>query len=186
MNLAVGYRIWRPDDAWLVSPFYPTTWPQSTRLEAICRDEPENFVQRGLPRGHKRELAAPPVARCSCGIYAYHEAGNMLAALDAQTIGGAVLCWGRITIHPEGIRAQFARPIALCRPEPWWNAEQSQPVLLRIATSYRIPLLESSCLTSYAGEFGDSYRPGPAELAARAEARPGRVLRRLLRRLIDA
>jgi hypothetical protein len=183
---AVGYRLWRPDDKWLVSPFRPTVWPYSTWLQAVCLESPTDFPQGPLPKAHRQEpWAAPPVARCGCGIYAYHDAANMLGALDEHAIGGAVLCWGRITIHPEGIRAQYARPIALCRPEAWRNARLSQPILQRIADGYGIPLLESRHLVSYAGEFGDSYRPGAGDAPATAGDRLSQAMRKLLRRLID-
>jgi hypothetical protein len=157
---AVGYRVWRPDGGKLVSPFFPTAWPQSTRLEAVCLDEPASFLPGHRPIAHQREpTAPPPVANCGCGIYAYHDVARMLGAIHPPLIGGAVLCWGRITIHPEGIRAQFARPIALCFPEPWLRADRTQSPLTGVAAGYRIPLLESSYLVSYAGEFGESYLP---------------------------
>lgn len=184
MKQAVGYRFWRPEDGWLVSPFCPTVWPQQTQLEALCRDELANALQERRSKAHQREpTTTPPVASCTCGIYAYHDAASMLGPLHPPLIGGAVLCWGRITIHPEGIRAQFARPIALCLPEPWQNAEQAEPHLTRLAAGYGIPLLESSYLVSYAGEFGESYRP--ANAPAMGDTRFGRAVRKFLKRLID-
>ena len=180
MNQAVGYRLWQPDDGWLVSPYCPTLWPRATPLEALCRDESANLQDR-RPKPHQQELAAaPPVARCGCGIYAYHDVASMLNAIHKPLIGGAVLCWGRVTIHPEGIRAQFARPIALYLPETWCADDRTHPDLTRIADCYAIPLLESRYLMSYAGEFGESYQP------AAADSRFGHAMRKFLRRLIVA
>lgn len=184
MNQAVGYRFWRPDNRWLVSPFCPTVWPQATRLKAACRDEPAGSPQGRRPKAHQQDPGAvPPVPGCACGIYAYHDVATMQQALHEPLIGGAVLCWGRITIHPEGIRAQFARPLALTLPEPWRTPDWTRSELRAIAAGYGIPVLESQYLESYASEFGDSFRPTDTPTPATRSF--GSVMRRLLKRLID-
>jgi hypothetical protein len=75
--------------------------------------------------------------------------------------GGAVLCWGRIVIHPEGLRAQHARPLALCRPESPTVQQRTAFLLREVTREYAIPLLELRDLVAYASEFGASYKPEP-------------------------
>src|SRR5207247_11451926 len=104
---------------WIASPYCPAYWPRSERLEAVCRREPGEVMKRRVLQPHQQEPdCAPPVAGCGCGIYAYHDVETMLGSIHEHSVGGAVLCWGRVTIHPDGIRVLFARPIALCLPVP--------------------------------------------------------------------
>ena len=169
MNPAVGYRFWRvdPDDAWtrgrLQSPVAETLWPPLETLEAKCQTRPDLRLARvGL---HRHDLArVSPEPACSCGIYAYHEIAPMTRALreEPYMFGGAVLCWGRIVIHPEGIRAQHARPLALCRPESPGVQQRTAVLLQEVTKEYAIPLLELRDLVAYASEFGASYKPEPA------------------------
>lgn len=99
--------------------------------------------------------------------------------------GGAVLCWGRIVIHPEGLRAQHARPLALCRPESPGVLQRTAPLLAQVTREYAIPLLELKDLVAYASEFGSTYKPDPTE------PQPGRIdrvrnvfsIRQVMRRL---
>lgn len=82
----------------------------------------------------------------------------MVDTVTPALIGGAVLCWGRITIHAEGIRAEFARPLALCFPETVVMVPGPR-VLIKLMQAYRAPLLEESRLAVYADEFGGSLEP---------------------------
>ncbi|HEX3630275.1 MAG TPA: hypothetical protein VHW91_07385, partial [Candidatus Dormibacteraeota bacterium] len=170
MTPAVGYRFWRvdPDDAWtrgrLQSPVAETLWPPLETLDAECQTRPGlRLARAGLHRAD--ELRISPEPGCSCGIYAYHDIGPMTRALreEPYMFGGAVLCWGRIVIHPEGLRAQYARPLALCRPESPGVLQRTGPLLEHVTREYAIPLLELKDLVAYASEFGGSYKPDPSE-----------------------
>lgn len=167
---AVGYRLWRvdPADSWthsqLQSVVSETLWPPRDKLQALCEGR---LAARRSSHHRKRNpttAAVSPDQECSCGIYAYHQIRPMLRQAREQyfwrggavLVGGAVLCWGRVVIHPEGIRAQFARPIALCK-EPvtdWAEAE-----LIEVARVYGVPLMDLEHLVAYAREFGTSYQP---------------------------
>ena len=162
MNPAIGYRVWRIDE-WLsgprlASPNRYTPWVPGVPLMAECLDESS---PQGITKAHRQQPeVAPPLEGCSCGIYAYHDVQRMRGALNSELVGGAVLCWGRITIHPEGIRAQFARPLVLCFPEI--SMFESTPgSLIRLGASYGLPLLEASHIEVFAREFGESYEPAP-------------------------
>ncbi len=170
MTPAVGYRFWRvdPDDAWtrgrLQSPVAETLWPPLETLDAECQTRPGlRLARAGLHRAD--ELRISPEPGCSCGIYAYHDIGPMTRALreEPYMFGGAVLCWGRIVIHPEGFRAQHARPLALCRPESPGVLQRTAPLLQHVTSEYAIPLLELKDLVAYASEFGSCYKPDPTE-----------------------
>ena len=117
------------------------------------------MARAGLHRAEEARVSPEP--GCSCGIYAYHDIGPMTRALreEPYMFGGAVLCWGRIVIHPEGIRAQHARPLALCRPESPSVQHRTAALLEQVTREYAIPLLELKDLMTYASEFGASYRP---------------------------
>lgn len=163
---AVGYRFWRvdPDDAWtrgrLQSPVAETLWPPLETLDAECQTRPGlRLARAGLHRTD--EFRVSPEPGCSCGIYAYHDIGPMTRALreEPYMFGGAVLCWGRIVIHPEGIRAQHARPLALCRPESPGVQLRTAALLEQVTKEYAIPLLELKDLVTYASEFGTTYKP---------------------------
>ncbi len=170
MTPPVGYRLWRvdPADSWthaqLQSVVSETLWPPRDKLQAACEGR---LAARRSCHHRKRNLmisAVSPDTECSCGIYAYHQIKPMLRQAREQyfwrggavLVGGAVLCWGRVVIHPEGIRAQYARPLALCR-EPvtdWAEAE-----LTEVARVYAVPLLDLEHLVAYAREFGATYQP---------------------------
>jgi hypothetical protein len=192
MNPAVGYRFWRidPDDAWtrgrLQSPVAETLWPPLTTLDAECQSRPGlRLARSGMHRPDQEWVSPEPT--CSCGIYAYHEVDPVLRALREEPFmfGGAVLCWGRIVIHPEGMRVQHARPLALCRPESPVVQQRTAGLLSEVAEAYAIPLLEMDDLVPYASEFGATYKPQPGELPVSRVTRVKGLLswRRIVRRL---
>ena len=107
---------------------------------------------------------------------------------EPYMFGGAVLCWGRIVIHPEGMRAQHARPLALCRPESPGVQQRTAVLLQEVTKEYAIPLLELRDLVAYASEFGASYKPEPAPPSRRGVDRVRDALswRQLVRRMRKA
>jgi hypothetical protein len=166
MTPAVGYRLWRvdPEDSWtrnqLQSLVSETLWPPREKLRAECRRRQAWFTSRHhAPEAHAP--AASPLPDCTCGIYAWHEVTTMMRTQRDEPLafGGAVLCWGRIVIHPEGLRAQFARPLALSLPLSPAARSRTARVLREVTESYGIPLLEPDHLVAYAQEFGVSYKP---------------------------
>ena len=158
MTPAVGFRLWRIEEMLtgprLASPYRHSVWVPHVALEAECREEAGN----GLPKAHRQASRMAPLSDCSCGIYAYHEAERMLDGIADGLVGGAVLCWGRVVIHNEGLRAQFARPLALAATEPIFVETHDRNVR-RLAAAYGVPLLTDSHLGLYAREFGESVKP---------------------------
>lgn len=80
----------------------------------------------GNGRRAARRRHRAPVADCSCGLYALHphastrfglygSLGSIGEAGDAfpTAVAGIVEAWGRIELHADGFRAEFARPHTL-------------------------------------------------------------------------
>jgi hypothetical protein len=171
---AVGYRVWFADvsDTWnryrLQSLLAETLWPFHEQLEAVCD-------RRLAGRAHwrLRQLGVPrhraPAADCSCGAHAYHDLRAMVLQVQRLghfrrfsdrrlLVGGAILSWGRLVIHPEGFRAQYARPLALALVDPTAGPDAEEH-LQAIARAYAVPALDLKYLGPHASEFGVSYKP---------------------------
>jgi hypothetical protein len=78
-------------------------------------------TEHGRERGEHSGLAAPTEG-CTCGLYANHPwardpNSDFLRVdgmgLEPDEVFGVVEAWGRIEVHEDGFRAEFARPIAL-------------------------------------------------------------------------
>lgn len=180
MSPAVAFRVWRVEELLtgpqLTSPYREDLWSPGLALEARCK---ESSPRRELPVAHREEPAAPPpVQACSCGIYAYHQVGSMINDVASDLVGGAVLCWGRIVIHREGLRAQFARPLALCYPSRFLGGARARALLERLASAYRLPVVDSHHVQVFAAEFGESFQP-PTEAFEGDDGPPTRHVRRL-------
>jgi len=160
MSPAIGFRVWRIDEMLtgprLASPHRYAVWLPGVALKAECKNESGALA---LANPHRKQPGpTPPIEGCTCGIYAYHEADEMVDAINSGLVGGAVLAWGRLTIHQEGFRGEFARPLALCYA-PMFLAGSTASSLARLAHVYSLPVLDSSHLALFATEFGESYRP---------------------------
>jgi hypothetical protein len=100
-----GLRTWRvvgaPGAERLAGPHTAVPWPDGgVWLEATCFRYP----------GH-----AAPEHDCVCGLHAWHpdaeHARRVLAS--RREVAGVIECHGDIEVHPDGFRAQRARPHAL-------------------------------------------------------------------------
>ena len=161
MTPAIGFRVWRIDEMLteprLASPHRFAAWLPGAPLKAECKGE---LGPRALANPHQKQPGvAPPVETCTCGIYAYHDKDEMLEAITSRLVGGVILAWGRLTIHQEGFRAEFARPLALCYPQLFVRSMAGS--VTRVADVYRLPVLDASHIAVFAAEFGDTYRPPP-------------------------
>ena len=67
---------------------------------------------------HDNRYHRVPGKECTCGLYAHHayrfppQILRRLHRPDPRTVVGFVEAWGRIELHLEGFRAEFARPVA--------------------------------------------------------------------------
>ncbi len=97
----------------LSGPYTGTSWPGGgSWLQATC-------VRDG---SH-----VPPVAACTCGVYALHpnRANARRALAVRREIAGIVELRGAVEVHVDGVRAQEGRPHALVQHP------RSNPHLLR-------------------------------------------------------
>ena len=106
----------------------------------------------------------PPDARCRCGFYALHRPPSPTPGF----VVGAVLLWGRLEVHWDGVRASHARPLALSAA-----SRISPPRLQAVAKRHAVPLVPAEHLEHFAAEHGAVVALGgrpisPAVLLERA------------------
>jgi hypothetical protein len=91
-----------------------------------------------------------PAGECACGLYALHPHTLETTASffsfpgyhrGALWIAGLVEAWGRIEVHAEGFRAQYARPIALLAMGLPRHGEYHR-LAAEAAAAYRVELLQ--------------------------------------------
>jgi hypothetical protein len=92
----IGFRAWVARGSKLTALGGEEEWPVGV-CAARCREDAHH---------------TPPVSGCGCGIYAVHDPA---ACIERGTVVGAILAWGRLEVHHEGFRAEYARPVALAR-----------------------------------------------------------------------
>jgi hypothetical protein len=156
----VAFRTWRVADGALVSPYLPEHWGAAV-VEARClRGDPERFRHGG------ELLATPHVSphpACRCGIHAYLEPRSAVAGIDFRRVLGIVVVWGVVELHPEGLRAQFARIRALGTSQSWssWHRRDVEAIAERLG----VPLVPEAALAAASAEFGS---PVPGRLRDQA------------------
>ena len=109
-----------------------------------------------------RGLHPAPEKGCGCGLYAHYSLEDLSKSVhwgdDSGTIVGAVAGWGRVILHPDGWRAQYAHVLALFRQGP-------AAALERAAVVYGVPIvagpLELDRLDIEAQPVKDSMKPEP-------------------------
>lgn len=125
----VGFRVWNVETDRLAPIASADPWTTGT-VEASCRRYgPDHDA---------------PVASCGCGLYALHEVPDRVPG----SVRGAVVMWGRLLVHQAGVRAQFARPIAVARGD--LPAER----LDELAATYGVAIVDEDMLPTAASEWG--------------------------------
>lgn len=142
----IGFRLWDIRDDVLWSAGWGNTPWASGRMEAICKGTPEEmerlvfFEPRSRSDMPRHEAPQPD---CGCGLYARHALSEVMPRrplFGEPAAVGAVALWGNLEVHRLGIRAQFARILALT---PWviersWTARRK---FRRMASSYGVPVV---------------------------------------------
>lgn len=110
----VGFRKWMlREDGELVSPLAGVVW-SGEPLRARCL--PRSARLRAGRRADAWHEEGAPAPDCACGVYAFH-APYSAWELDAMSlVPGVVAMWGRIEVHDDGMRAEYAQPVALGIP----------------------------------------------------------------------
>jgi hypothetical protein len=128
-----GLRTWRvrwsANRPILSGVFQSTAWAGG--LEAT----------RARCRGRGRNQHRAPDPNCRCGIYGMHpnQIGEWFEMTRrpfdwGPTVHGIVEAWGRVELHEDGFRAEFARPHAIVHVEGYgsWNDSREVAEALRI------------------------------------------------------
>jgi hypothetical protein len=139
----VAFRTWRVVDSELASPYLGLRWGAGV-VEAQCAERGDGAPHPG----------------CRCGIHAYLEPRSALPEVDHRRVTGLVAGWGRLEVHPGGVRAQFARVQALGSCAGWSSWHRA--AVVGIADRLGVPLLDERALAAAASDYGS---PLPVALA---------------------
>ena len=121
-----------------------------------------------------RESHDAPGAGCACGLYAWHDVDRLPSppGWETEWVYGGVLAWGRVEVHADGFRAQYAEPAVLA-----YSDEQTHRHVRRvqaIASELGLPAVELAELERTTDALGEAVPPElrpqgptPAEVGAR-------------------
>lgn len=172
----IGFRQWKVnEDLRMTSSAQRHEWTAGVN-EAECKKVP-------MPAGsfHWGTGASPEQQRCEhapgngceCGLYALHtpefwygpDAAQqgmsmfMFGGGEVMYVAGLVSAWGRMEVHHNGFRAQYAQPVAIALPD----RKRDAAIARGVAAEYGLPLVPQSELERIAPEFGstvpESMRP---------------------------
>jgi hypothetical protein len=107
-------------------------------------------LTRGV--GWLEEPHSSPDEACQCGIYAYHTPGPRSWFGEAYWCEGVVSAWGRVVVHSDGLRAQYARVEALAVPDGLGRLGAAQ--VRRAAGRLGVPVVGHDELEAIARRLG--------------------------------
>jgi hypothetical protein len=132
----IGYRAWNVGrDASLRSITGRDVW-RPEPMRAFCTATPFQKPTCG-------RLA--PQRDCDCGLHAYHDVET---CLRRGPVHGIVAGWGRVIVHCNCWRAQWAQVVALI------NTGWDPALVRRIARRYHVPVVPRREAEAFAAEFG--------------------------------
>lgn len=150
----IGFRSWKLNAALIAlsGRIVPAQWEFKKPTQARCH---EGFFRKAQIGEH-----GSPDAACTCGLYSYlsQEILEDRQVGSERAVMGAVVAWGKICVHEQGFKAEFARPLCLALPvlppgtkfiQASWN-----DLAHKVAENYTIPFLDREDLTAYALTFG--------------------------------
>jgi hypothetical protein len=159
-----AFRDWRISSDGLASPRTGVVWT-SRVMSAQCRPRtPEALV---VP-AHE-----PPDPRCECGIHAYFRPSDETSRIDYTGVTGVVTVWGRLAVHENGLRAEFARIEALGVYRRWTRRQKA--LVLEAAESLEVDLVDLGDIVEIAHRYAT---PLPAELVPQSRPRGQLIWRR--------
>lgn len=168
----IGYRAWTLDGYRLKSGNavqHGGYWEIGPN-RAVCR-----IQQRARYLGARGDslpgLTLPahdaPHRECECGLYAWFKVNRKSGKLNAGgglTVYGAVTAWGRMEVHADGFRAEYAEPVALAYSprDPYEDLVKAETM----AGELGLPLVTLDDLPAEAGKHGQDV---PDELRLPSE-----------------
>jgi hypothetical protein len=156
-RLVAGFRQFRVFGSELRSLHTDDVWAPGPHT-AHCLSRPEH---------------ESPVHGCACGFYAwYGPPPRGASAGTPDLVAGAVVLWGRMELHPNGMRAEHAMVVALALPFTHGAKRRS---VLAAAAVLGVPAVPARRLKAAALEHGDLI-PGrlrPRSTTPNKRAAPG-------------
>jgi hypothetical protein len=155
----VGYRQWRIHDGELRSVHTWDRW-SGRAMTARCHAKTRHTEQ-------------PPVSNCSCGFYArYSPFARTASAGTADLVAGAVALWGRLELHPHGMRGEHVQIIALALPV---LPGPKRRRVLAVAGALGVPAVPARKLVATALRHGDHIPRAirPPDTTPNKRAAPG-------------
>jgi hypothetical protein len=123
-------------------------------------------------------IAAPcddtPGPDCECGFYGLHSPNDLWYGSSALStlsglftfstglddpdplVSGVIVAWGKMQVHHQGFRAEFARVAALAIPE----SKRDAAVARAVAAAYDVPCVPAKALPKIGDEFGSTVPEG--------------------------
>ncbi|WP_205698757.1 SCP2 sterol-binding domain-containing protein [Conexibacter sp. SYSU D00693] len=135
----VGFRAWHLDDDGVLR-----AW---TFRDAIW--EPGVTTARCVRAASHR----PPVADCSCGLYALSDPSDRRLRFTGDQVVGAIAAWGDLEVHRTGFRAEHACVVALAVPDR--PDVELLERLERAAARHRVALVPAARLSAEAAKHGE-------------------------------
>lgn len=98
-----------------------------------------------------------PHGACDCGLYALHpwnvqecEYVKPAGPGNRLTVIGLIEAWGKVQVHPEGFRAQYARPAALALIGTTRESSYGR-LVANLAVDHSAELVEVACVPALTG-----------------------------------
>lgn len=143
-----GVRAWevhedRRDGPLIAGWAVSHVWPPGEPLRATC-----GGWRHRRPRSRAGGPHLAPHPDCGCGIYAFHpgrldarrELLDKLARCEAGGVLGAIAAWGRVEVHAQGFRAEWARPVRFYATGK--TGEVDRATIARLARAYGAEVVE--------------------------------------------
>jgi len=158
IRAVIGFRQWRLREAELWSLHAEDRWDKGV-LTARCLGEHHD--------------GPAPDKGCTCGFYAwYAPPPRMASAATSELVAGAVALWGRLELHPHGMRAERAMVVALALP---LSRGRKRRRVVAAAQALEVPAVPARRLRKVALEHGDVVpkRMRPIDTTPNKRAAPG-------------
>lgn len=145
---------------------------EKTKAKCIKKQQKGVLTKRNIRDGIHPNHEVPD-AICRCGLYAVHDPFDLINRFGfhkntPHVVLGVVECWGKVILGSVGLRAQYAKPVAIttwcynmdsykASPLNYVYPGHRRAIINSIGKRYRIPVYDS-----YAG-FGEMIKDFPPE-----------------------
>jgi len=190
----IGFRQWRVgDDLELRSGHIADHWLPGDN-KATCHGQQNPFDVYGRDRVNYCKDC--PGNDCHCGFYALHRPSFwygkdrdrqrhpfsvvLTFGPEPDFVAGLIAGWGKVQVHHDGFRAQYAKVVALAVPT---DGKKRIALARACAAEYGVPTVPQNELERVASEFGSLV---PVELRPPAQPRFEDEINRLYSRFMQS